>query len=87
MVATTGTSSRDLDSAATRDILRLFGELRAAGQTLVMVTHDERVAATADRVVSMRDGTLSGDTRLDGTGGGPGHGGSGGLGALLSWED
>ncbi len=77
----------NLDSAATRDILRLFGELRAAGQTLVMVTHDERVAATADRVVSMRDGTLSGDTRLDGTGDGPGHGGSGGLGALLSWED
>ncbi|MGW7420669.1 ABC transporter ATP-binding protein [Streptomyces sp. NPDC054813] len=32
------------DSAATHDVLRLFGELRAAGQTLVVVTHDERVA-------------------------------------------
>ncbi|MEU6431024.1 ABC transporter ATP-binding protein [Microbispora sp. NPDC046973] len=79
----------NLDSAATRDILRLFDELRAAGQTLVMVTHDERVAATADRVVSMRDGTLADDTRLDGTGRGTrrGCGGGTGLGALLSWED
>ncbi|MFF3411582.1 ABC transporter ATP-binding protein [Streptomyces sp. NPDC002742] len=70
----------NLDSAATHDILRLFDELRAAGQTLVMVTHDERVAATADRIVSMRDGTVAADTRLDA------DGGSTGLGALLSWE-
>lgn len=83
----------NLDSAATHDILRLFDELRAAGQTLVMVTHDERVAATADRVISMRDGTLADDTRLDGDGRGMRHShqgtGSGGtgLGALLRWED
>jgi putative ABC transport system ATP-binding protein len=70
----------NLDSAATHDILRLFDELRAAGQTLVMVTHDERVAATADRIVSMRDGTVAADTRLDA------DGGSTALGALLSWE-
>ncbi|GGL91901.1 macrolide export ATP-binding/permease protein MacB [Streptomyces fumigatiscleroticus] len=70
----------NLDSAATQDILRLFGELRAAGQTLVMVTHDERVAATADRVVSLRDGMLADDTRLDGSGG------TARLGALLDWE-
>ncbi|MCQ4043059.1 ABC transporter ATP-binding protein [Streptantibioticus rubrisoli] len=69
----------NLDSAATHDILRLFDELRAAGQTLVMVTHDERVAATADRVVSLRDGTLADDTRLDG-------GGTTRLGSLLNWE-
>ncbi len=70
----------NLDSAATHDILRLFDELRAAGQTLVMVTHDERVAATADRFVSMRDGTLAHDTRLDSSGGNTR------LGALLNWE-
>ncbi|AZM63751.1 MULTISPECIES: ABC transporter ATP-binding protein [unclassified Streptomyces] len=51
----------NLDTAATLDVLRLFGELRAAGQTLVIVTHDERVAATADRLVSMRDGRLVDD--------------------------
>ncbi|WIX99684.1 ABC transporter ATP-binding protein [Amycolatopsis mongoliensis] len=71
----------NLDSAATHDILRLFDELRAAGQTLVVVTHDERVAATADRVVSLRDGALVDDTRL-----GTGFGDTTPLGALLSWE-
>ncbi|MFD7476399.1 ABC transporter ATP-binding protein [Streptomyces sp. NPDC059837] len=74
----------NLDSAATHDVLRLFGELRAAGQTLVVVTHDERVAATADRVVSLRDGALADDTRLDSDGG---HGDTTRLGALLSWEE
>ncbi|RKN45951.1 ABC transporter ATP-binding protein [Streptomyces hoynatensis] len=64
----------NLDSAATHDILRLFDELRAAGQTLVLVTHDERVAATADRVVSLRDGLPADDTRLDGVGNGGGAG-------------
>ena len=54
----------NLDSAATLDVLRLFERLRAAGQTLVIVTHDERVAATADRLVSMRDGRLVDDTRM-----------------------
>ncbi|MEV7344121.1 ABC transporter ATP-binding protein [Streptomyces sp. NPDC093544] len=72
----------NLDSACTHDILRLFHELRAARQTLVMVTHDERVAATADRIVSLRDGTLDEDTRLDGHGAGTER-----LGALLNWEN
>ncbi|MFV2210079.1 ABC transporter ATP-binding protein [Actinomadura sp. LOL_016] len=56
----------NLDTAATLDVLRLFEELRAAGQTLVIVTHDERVATTAERVVSMRDGACVDDTRLAG---------------------
>ncbi|WP_049557361.1 ABC transporter ATP-binding protein [Nonomuraea sp. SBT364] len=56
----------NLDSAATLDVLRIFEELRSAGQTLVIVTHDERVAATADRLVSMRDGMFVDDTRLAG---------------------
>ncbi|WP_371401324.1 ABC transporter ATP-binding protein [Kribbella sp. NBC_00662] len=59
----------NLDTTATTDVLRIFAELRAAGQTLVIVTHDERVAATADRLISMRDGMFVDDTRLlDGTG-------------------
>jgi putative ABC transport system ATP-binding protein len=49
----------NLDSAATQDVLRLFADLRRAGQTLVIVTHDNRVAATADRTVSMRDGSFT----------------------------
>ena len=54
----------NLDSEATLDVLRLFDELHAAGQTLVLVTHDPRIAATADRVVAMRDGALVDETRL-----------------------
>jgi len=56
----------NLDSAATLEVLRLFDHLHASGQTLVIVTHDERVAATADRIVSMRDGALVDEIRLTG---------------------
>jgi putative ABC transport system ATP-binding protein len=56
----------NLDSAATLDVLRLFDRLHEAGQTLVIVTHDERIAATADRLISMRDGTFVDETRLTG---------------------
>jgi putative ABC transport system ATP-binding protein len=54
----------NLDTAATLEVLRLFEELRAAGQTLVIVTHDARIAAVADRVIAMRDGAFADDTRL-----------------------
>jgi len=61
----------NLDSAATLEVLRLFDSLHAAGQTLVIVTHDSRVAATADRMISMRDGAFIDEIRL--TGGTTGH--------------
>ncbi|MFB4315906.1 ABC transporter ATP-binding protein [Actinomadura sp. 21ATH] len=70
----------NLDTAATLDVLRLFEELRAGGQTVVMVTHDQRVAATADRLVSMRDGAFVDDTWLGG------HG-AGRLAGLIGLED
>jgi len=56
----------NLDSAATTDVLRLFDQLHANGQTLVIVTHDTRIAATADRLISMRDGAFVDETRLTG---------------------
>src|SRR5262245_44597048 len=56
----------NLDSAATGEILRLFAEVHAAGQTLLLVSHDPRVAATADRLLTMRDGSIVEDVRLDG---------------------
>jgi putative ABC transport system ATP-binding protein len=69
----------NLDSAATIDVLRLFDGLRSAGQTMVIVTHDSRVAATADRLISMRDGAFVDETRLTG-------GSAGNLGALAGLE-
>ena len=56
----------NLDTAATLDVLRLFESLHQAGQTLVVVTHDSRIAATADRMISMRDGAFTDETRLTG---------------------
>jgi putative ABC transport system ATP-binding protein len=58
----------NLDTTSATDVLRLFEELRADGQTLVVVTHDLRTAATADRMVSMRDGSFVDDVRLDAAG-------------------
>src|ERR1700722_7604576 len=60
----------NLDSAATREVLRLFDQLHQAGQTLVVVTHDPRIAATADRMISMSDGAFIKQTMpRDGIGG------------------
>jgi putative ABC transport system ATP-binding protein len=56
----------NLDSAATLEVLRLFDGLRAAGLTLVVVTHDARIAATSNRMISMRDGAFVDEVRLTG---------------------
>jgi ABC-type lipoprotein export system ATPase subunit len=69
----------NLDSAATLGVLRLFDSLHEAGQTLVVVTHDARIAATANRMISMRDGAFVDETRLTG-------GTTGQLGALAGLE-
>lgn len=49
----------NLDSRTSDAILALFDELRAAGLTIVMITHDASVAARADRSVRIRDGRLT----------------------------
>jgi putative ABC transport system ATP-binding protein len=69
----------NLDSEATLEVLRLFEGLHAAGQTLVIVTHDSRIAATTDRIIGMRDGAFVDETRLTG-------GTTGNLGALAGLE-
>jgi len=56
----------NLDSAATLEVLGLFDDLHQAGQTLVIVTHDSRIAAAADRLIAMSDGAFTGETRLAG---------------------
>jgi putative ABC transport system ATP-binding protein len=50
-----------LDSHTSEEILSLFGELNAAGLTLVIVTHDPDVAAQAHRRVAFRDGLIVSD--------------------------
>jgi putative ABC transport system ATP-binding protein len=51
-----------LDSDGGREVLELFRRLHDDGQTILMVTHSDEVAAGADRVVRMRDGRIDGDT-------------------------
>ena len=47
-----------LDSRAAEAVVGAFAEAHLAGQTIVMVTHDPAVAASADRIVHMRDGRI-----------------------------
>jgi putative ABC transport system ATP-binding protein len=47
-----------LDSTGGDEVLELFRRLHAGGQTIVLVTHDDHVAAAADRIVRMRDGRV-----------------------------
>ena len=47
-----------LDSKATDELLRLFGEINRLGQTILMVTHSVRAASTAGRVLFIRDGEV-----------------------------
>jgi lipoprotein-releasing system ATP-binding protein len=48
----------NLDSATGNDILRVFEKLNKAGQTIIMVTHDERVAQKAGRIITLVDGRV-----------------------------
>ena len=48
-----------LDSRSTDELLKLFGAINAAGQTIVMVTHSVRAASCAQRVLFLRDGEVS----------------------------
>ena len=47
-----------LDSKATDSLLRLFGQLNAEGQTILMVTHSTKAASHAGRVLFIRDGEV-----------------------------
>ena len=54
----------NLDSTAAREVLALLRQARNRGQTLLLVTHDASVASAADRVVTLRDGLIAGETEL-----------------------
>jgi putative ABC transport system ATP-binding protein len=55
----------NLDSESAREVVTLVRELASDGQTTLLVTHDPRVAASADRVLQMRDGLVVDEARLE----------------------
>ena len=55
----------NLDSDSTREVIAILKRRHEAGQTIVLVTHDARVASAANRVVRMRDGAIIGENRIE----------------------
>lgn len=51
----------NLDSSSGAEVIKIFRELHAGGVTLIVVTHDMEVALQADRIIQMKDGTISSD--------------------------
>jgi len=51
----------NLDSTTSTEIMGVFAELHRQGQTVVMVTHEQDIAANAERVVTLRDGLVATD--------------------------
>jgi putative ABC transport system ATP-binding protein len=55
----------NLDSRTSEEIMQMLQELNRIGKTIIMVTHENDIAAHARRVVRMRDGMVESDTRND----------------------
>jgi len=55
----------NLDSKTGTEIMALFDQIHAAGNTVIMVTHEEDIAAHAKRVIRLRDGVIESDTFND----------------------
>jgi macrolide transport system ATP-binding/permease protein len=60
-----------LDSRSGTELMALLKELHAEGHTIIIVTHDHKVAEQAERIIEISDGRIIADTRRDGTGGRP----------------
>lgn len=52
----------NLDSKTSVEVMHIFGQLQAAGNTVILVTHEEDIAAYAKRIVRLRDGLVESDT-------------------------
>jgi putative ABC transport system ATP-binding protein len=55
----------NLDSKTSIDIMNLFADIHAQGNTIVLVTHEEEIARYAHRIVRLRDGSIESDRRED----------------------
>lgn len=51
----------NLDSKTSVEIMKLFGDIHAAGNTVILVTHEEDIAEYAHRIIRLRDGLIEND--------------------------
>ena len=51
----------NLDSRTSKEVMELFDGLHASGHTILMVTHEEDIAAFAQRIIRLRDGLIESD--------------------------
>ena len=51
----------NLDSKTSHEIMGIFGQIHSAGNTVVLVTHEEDIAAHAKRIIRLRDGVIESD--------------------------
>lgn len=56
----------NLDSKTSVEIMNLFGDIHKNGNTVILVTHEEDIAAYAHRVIRLRDGIIESDTKKTG---------------------
>jgi putative ABC transport system ATP-binding protein len=54
----------NLDSKTGEEVMRMFEQLHAGGQTIIVVTHDPEIADHAQRKVVLRDGHIESDERV-----------------------
>ena len=53
----------NLDSKTSLEIMNLFNEIHKAGNTVILVTHEEEIAKNAHRIIRLRDGIIESDTK------------------------
>lgn len=53
----------NLDSKTSEEIMNLFNEIHKAGNTVILVTHEEDIAENAHRIIRLRDGIVESDTK------------------------
>jgi len=55
----------NLDSKTSEEIMKLFGDIHKAGNTVILVTHEEEIAENAHRIIRLRDGIVESDTKKE----------------------
>jgi putative ABC transport system ATP-binding protein len=55
----------NLDSKTSVEIMKLFGDIQASGNTVILVTHEEEIALHAKRIIRLRDGIIESDQSVE----------------------